>query len=249
MQIERIPLSALSPLRDNPRKITPTAIERLKGSIRSFGLFKPLLVWSDGASDYVIGGNQRFSVLRAMDESAELPFSVTLASGAQVDVTNLIPCIRFHGTRAEAKAVALRDNNEDGEWDWDLLPGFTTELSKELEGMGGDVGAMLGFDEAMLESLNALASDIQVGLDRFTSPDHLEHPEAPEPTAPVEARSTAETVTKQGTKFVCGNIRGKIPIPVYNRFVQVFNDTSNRIGSTDIHAILVAMMDRLEEEA
>lgn len=249
MNIEHHPVAGLRPLERNPRSITDADMARLKASIRQFGLFKPLLVWThpDGRRS-VIGGNQRLAALDAMRAAGELPLVVKLASGDTTIVdADRVPCLPFRGTEAEARAVALRDNNSDGEWDWDALPQFVSDLAVELGSTFGevDLAAFTGFDESTLKDLHRLAGARDVGLDKFTGNG--------EPAAPASTTTTGdkpnEYVTRQGAKFVCGNIRGKVPVALYDRFVARFTAIGSRLNTTDIPTILARMLDDLEERS
>lgn len=145
MNLELIRIGLLRPLADNPRKITDAARDRLRASITRFGLFRPLLVWGDGC---IIGGAQRLAVLQSMQASGDLPLRVELASGAVVEVTDEVPCVRFDGTESEARAVALRDNHQDGEWDDSLLRDF-------IRGMDVELQKLTGWDDTELRKLIA----------------------------------------------------------------------------------------------
>src|SRR3990167_1773097 len=57
-------ISTLREWKDNPRSIDKKDFERLKGQIKKFGQYKPLLVTKDGE---VIGGNMRLKAYRELD--------------------------------------------------------------------------------------------------------------------------------------------------------------------------------------
>ena len=57
-----LPIEKLKPSPYNPRKITPEAREGLKTSINRFGLVQEVVV--NKRTMHVIGGNQRYDVLK-----------------------------------------------------------------------------------------------------------------------------------------------------------------------------------------
>lgn len=272
MQIVHFPLRQLIPFAENPRvKKGGKSREALMASIRAFGLFKPSLVWvgedhpQGVTGPIVIGGNQRLATLLEMDAAgmfADGPLAVTLGNGAVVTVDpEAIPCVVFPGSWPQAKVVALRDNAEDGEWDWDALPAYV----KELEGLfpeGIDL-TLTGFTSQTLADLEALASDPLVGLDRFRSDGGVEVEDqggqgqdqgqtAPS-TSPGDGKGSerkgdgdASFLTRQGARVVLGNIRGKIDVATYERWAAIVKDASTRLGTTDLQIIMADLAGRLE---
>lgn len=96
----------------NPRKITKAKREELKQSLDAFGDFGLILIDED---DNVIAGNQRVSVLREMDDTIE------------------VLCKRLIGyTRAELRAINIKDNTHSGDWDLDMLADWTADLNLDL---------------------------------------------------------------------------------------------------------------------
>lgn len=147
MQIETSPLSSLSSFEDNPRRISSEALARLKTSIRTLGLFKPLLGWraSPGAPLVVIGGNQRLRAIREMVAAGEIEESA-------------IPVVVYDGDEVSARTIALRDNASEGEWEWGSLASYVSDL--EALARDAEVGldlTLTGFDAKTLDGLAALA--------------------------------------------------------------------------------------------
>ncbi|MEC7364066.1 MAG: ParB N-terminal domain-containing protein, partial [Actinomycetota bacterium] len=139
---------------DNPRTISDSAMERLKDSVRSLGLFKPLLVWTDRENNpVVIGGNQRLRALRSLRDAGEYKSTV--------------PVIMYHGDEATARTIALRDNSQDGDWDWHALSDYVTDLETMAEEMGTDMDllGLTGLDASVLDDLRALADTRNDALD------------------------------------------------------------------------------------
>lgn len=257
MQIVTFALASLVPFAENPRKADAADHEALLASIKAFGLFKPSLVWQgeghpEGVTaPIVIGGNQRYHTLRAAQEAGlfkDGPLQVELDSGATVTVDpEAIPCVVFPGSWGEAKIVALRDNAQEGEWDWDALPAYV----KDLEALfpGGEVDLTLtGFDGQTLRDLEALSSDPLVGIDRIggdgTGGVPVEQGGQGEAgkgggsTQPQGGDKDTSALTRQGAKVVIGNIRGKIPVALYERLAGSVKNASGRLGTTDLTAIL-----------
>lgn len=226
--LRRVDLADLSPLVDNPRRLDEDGRARLARSLDRFGLYKPLVVWRDPDLDrlVILAGNQRAEVLRA--------------SGVQD-----IQVVEFEGTRSEARALALRDNNEDGEWAWDDLSRYL----ETLRGMAEDDldWTLTGFDSDTVTDLLSLAE----------SPAPAE-PE-PEPTSPtVENPERDPTDSSAGStdlptdyvesRFVqatIGNVRGRIPLDVYSRFTKVWSSLAETEGSTDVPVLVERLVERL----
>lgn len=257
MEILHFSLKALQPFAQNPRKIGEDARRRLRKSIQRFGLFKPLLVWQgtdhpEGiTAPIVIGGNQRYLVLSAMAEAGELPMEIDLSQGRIRIDGGAIPCIRFPGSWGEARVVALRDNASDGEWDWDSLPGYVEELNTTFQGIEGWDPELMGFDENTLNDLEALASDALVGVDRF----HGEKEEAEEGKGEKgkngkdgDKAGTEGTsfLTRKNAQVVLGNIRGKIPVALYEKWAGYFQRYSSLLSTTHLPSLMEAMGEDVE---
>lgn len=146
MQIETVSLSSLSSFEDNPRRISSDALARLKESIRSLGLFKPLLSWRDaGDRLVVIGGNQRLRAIREMVAAGEVE-------------EGPIPVVVYDGDEVSARTIALRDNASEGEWEWASLASYVTDLEALAREAAIDLDLTLtGFDAKTLDGLHALA--------------------------------------------------------------------------------------------
>lgn len=129
LTVERVAISALRPNPDNPRSITEERFKSLVKAIQSdpdmfYG--RPLVVLPDGV---VIAGNMR---LRA---ALELGWETVPAIIVERDIN-------------AAALWALRDNNEYGEWDEQMLAEqlwHLKEASAELD--------LAGFDEKELQRL------------------------------------------------------------------------------------------------
>lgn len=102
LPIERIKLKELKPSPYNPRKITPKRKEALKTSIQQFG-YAGIVTWNK-RTGHIIGGHQGVEAMKELwGEDTEI----------EVRALNL--------TDAEEKALNIRLNKHDGEWDEDLL--------------------------------------------------------------------------------------------------------------------------------
>lgn len=97
----------------NPRKISKKKLEELEQSFDMFGDFGIFLV---DESDNIIGGNQRLKVV--LDKY-----------GPDMELA----CKRLIGyTMAELRAINIKDNTHNGEWDLDLLADWTADLTVDL---------------------------------------------------------------------------------------------------------------------
>ncbi|NBK25837.1 MAG: hypothetical protein EOM68_27965, partial [Spirochaetia bacterium] len=100
-------LSKLKPNPDNPRKINPDQLERLKKSLQGFSKMmelRPMIY--DPETMYVLGGNQRLAALKALGYK-DIPDNWAK------------PATDF--SEAEMKEFILRDNVQMGEWNTELL--------------------------------------------------------------------------------------------------------------------------------
>lgn len=251
MQIENIPLRDLRLFDQNPRKIGADARERLRKSLSEFGLFKPILVW--GSDNLVIGGNQRVALL--LEEEA---------AGNVLVGKDGAPCVRFTGDEKAARAVALRDNREDGEWS-DDLPAYLDALRAEF----GDEWdpALVGLSDeaatAILDAINAAPVDLPVDAptlapvvgDGDQSAGGAQGNEGADvgpvaPALPGTGKPEKPIDDYVGEKFATlhvGNIRGKIGMDVYSRFLSIWNKVATRAGSTEMSVVFRTFLEMLEE--
>ena len=96
----------------NPRKINKKKLEELEQSLDTYGDFGLILVDEE---NNIIAGNQRVAVLKSKDEDTK------------------VLCKRLVGyTEAELRAINIKDNTHNGEWDLDLLADWTADLNLDL---------------------------------------------------------------------------------------------------------------------
>lgn len=96
----------------NPRKINKKKLEELEQSLDTYGDFGLILVDEE---NNIIAGNQRVAVLKSKDEDTK------------------VLCKRLIGyTEAELRAINIKDNTHNGEWDLDLLADWTADLNLDL---------------------------------------------------------------------------------------------------------------------
>jgi DNA modification methylase len=135
-RVVEMPISALRPWTENPRIVTPAALEQLKQALVADSALlwaRPLIALPDGT---VICGNQRLLAARELGWSA-------------------IPTITVDLDRDRARLWALRDNNQYGEWDEPALADLLAELAAD----GVDL-ALTGFQSGDLDRILAgLAAD------------------------------------------------------------------------------------------
>lgn len=137
-------VSDLKPYPGNPRKISIEEIEKLKRSIREFGLVQQLIV---NKHNEVIGGNQR---LRALIELG----------------IDQVECILIDIPKNREKALNLALNKISGEWDEDLLKEFIVDLNIE------DI-ELSGFDKDEIKEITGDES-IEPTEDEFNPEDPVE---------------------------------------------------------------------------
>ena len=129
---------------DNPRNISDKNKARLRTGLEEVGLFKPFLLRKDLGT--LLAGNQRLKVLREMkDDGWTIP---------------PLPVVFVDADDGTAKAILIRDNIEDGEWELDGLSRYINDLSVKYGNVTADV---LGFDKGeygkLLEHYQTLQSE------------------------------------------------------------------------------------------
>lgn len=89
-------IAKLTNWKDNPKTVEPEDFERLKRQIQELGVYKPIIITSEGI---VLGGNSR---LRALLELGETKVWVNVVSAP---------------TQAKMLEYALSDNDASGQWE------------------------------------------------------------------------------------------------------------------------------------
>lgn len=177
MNVKEIPISKITPAPYNPRKTLKPGdpgYTRLLKSIEEFGSVEPL-VWNR-RTGYLISGNQRLAIL--------------VARGAK-EVTVVVVDFSLE----KEKALNLRLNNHDGQWDDRKLSTLLEELANSA-----DIDLDLtGFTEAELESLLP-----DPGLDDFDEgfdPNAALEPDSPAVTKPGDILKLRDHI------LVCGDVQ------------------------------------------
>ena len=116
---EYLPLSELVKLENNPRTIKKADFEKLKESIKSnpdYFEARPIICSDRTGKNVILGGNQRYEAAKAL---------------GLVEV----PVIVLHGLdEAREREIVIRDNVNNGDWDFDILANEWDE--SELDGWG-----------------------------------------------------------------------------------------------------------------
>lgn len=223
------PLENLRNMLDNPRKLlTPEKAKELDDSLLSLGLFRPLLVWrgeSGEADPVVIGGNQRLTRIRTLVDAGE---HIQQADGS---VHADIPVTTYQGNEAEARLVALRDNNSDGEWDWTALSSFTKDLDGRLASLKEtmpDAMRLSGFDRGVLADLS-----LSLGGSPKVAPD------------PVKKKARKLSDNSSGLVPVrIGHMRGWLGTATYKRLVAALAVEADREAGQGLDTAFTSLLDR-----
>ncbi len=109
---ERRSVKSLKAWKNNPRKITSEAFEKLKDRIKQRGFHDVIKIDTDGT---VLSGNQR--------KKALVELGIT-------EVTVLIPNRKL--TKDERDKVALESNTNDGTWDFEGLKSFDLDTLTDI---------------------------------------------------------------------------------------------------------------------
>ena len=128
LRIEYVDPHTLKPWKGNPRIMSPEEHEKLKASMRRFGIVDPFIVRH--RDNLVIGGHQR------LEDALELGFA-------------RVPIVRIDATEREMKALNLALNKISGDWDEDKLAAVLADL-KDLPEI-----TATGFDQAEIDKIIA----------------------------------------------------------------------------------------------
>jgi hypothetical protein len=116
-----LPLSELVKLENNPRTIKKADFEKLKESIKSnpdYFEARPIICSDRTGQNVILGGNQRYEAAKALGMSE-------------------VPVIVLHGLdEAREREIVIRDNVNNGDWDFDILANEWDE--KKLQEWGVD---------------------------------------------------------------------------------------------------------------
>lgn len=126
---EKRKVNDLLPYEKNPRKITDKQLEDLKRSIKKFNLAEVPAIDTDNS---IAAGHQRIKVLQLLGRGEE-----------EIDVR--VPNRKL--TKEEYEQYLLTSNAVNGDWDFEKLKEFDTELLLEI-GFGEDE-LMYIFDDGL----------------------------------------------------------------------------------------------------
>ena len=96
----------------NPRKISKKEKEKLKESLKIHGDFGLFLI---NENKDVIAGNQRLSILKEENPETEVLCKMLIGY-----------------SDAELRAINIKDNTHNGEWDLEMLANWTADLTFDL---------------------------------------------------------------------------------------------------------------------
>ena len=148
--MKKIKLTEIKPADYNPRRISDEDFQKLKNSIRTFGLTDPIIV--NLKNNTIIGGHQRYDVLVDIlleeDNLAEKEYDLIEKGdiGFVFDVENLTLKNEDY-----EKALNIALNKISGEWDTVKL----NSLVEELKIKDFDL-ELTGFDDIELEEISLM---------------------------------------------------------------------------------------------
>ena len=143
--LKKININDITPSDYNPRKISDKDFDKLKKSLKEFGLVDPIII--NLKTNNIIGGHQRFDVLYNDDPNKDLYLMELGDIGWVLEDTEL-----HIKDEAHEKALNLALNRMGGEFDIEKL----NPLLDELEEL--DLGELTGFDL----DLEEISYDIEV---------------------------------------------------------------------------------------
>lgn len=129
-------LSELKKLEQNPRTISIEDMEKLKQSIKKFGVieWRPFLISTRTGENIIIGGNQRYEACKAL-WIKEVP-------------VNIMEWL----TEDEEKEIIIRDNVSNWEWNFNILAN-----EWEVESLANWWVNVPNFDEIDFENIKSNA--------------------------------------------------------------------------------------------
>lgn len=130
--IKKMKLSELIPTENNPRQIKKDDFERLKKSIKSFPKMLDIREIVIDENNRILGGHQRVKALLA---NGEKEVNVKVVEGLSEE---------------EKREFVIRDNVQNGEWDFDVLANEWSDLDLQDWGI-----------------LNAPSSDLSISDEDF----------------------------------------------------------------------------------
>jgi ParB-like chromosome segregation protein Spo0J len=227
MQINQVLLNDIQPLDNNPRVIDKKSKRKLRDSLRAFELYRPLVCWKNQSGDtYVISGHQRLSIIKEMHEKGEYK-------------SQTVPVVYYKGTEAEAKVVALRANQSEGDWDYSKLSEFVDDLKSLADDDFSDL-SLTGFDASTLADLSKLSD---VSMDNL---DQAKDNKKESPSDDGKQQPGQNYVDHRFAVFTVGNLRGKLTMEVYGRWLTLFESYSKHLDTTDVGLIVDAMLEDLD---
>lgn len=130
LAVEYVPTASLKSPEYNPRVWSKEAKEQLEESINKYGLVDPLLVNSaPGREGIVVGGNFRLSVAKTLK-------------------IETIPIVKIYLPDLEReKELCLRLNRNTGDWNWEMLAEFGTDLLQQIGFTSEEMDVAFGIDE------------------------------------------------------------------------------------------------------
>lgn len=147
MKIEIVDINSIQPYKNNPRKISETAINKVANSIKEFGFRQPIVVDKDKV---IVVGHTRFNASKKLGLK-EVP--ITIADNLNQEQIN-------------AYRIADNRTNEDAEWDYKLLQEEFSNLVDEKFNL-----ELTGFNEDELKKYLAMEEDFEVDLPEINDED------------------------------------------------------------------------------
>lgn len=219
---EYLPLSDMESWEENPRQISDDSAKRLDDSIKSLGLFKTFLVWKNPTKNkyQVIGGNQRYLRMINFEEQG---YSFVTEDNKH---KNMMPVTILSAEEAKIKLIALRDNNADGEWNYDELSHYLKSLDTLITDSKLDLDlALAGFDSDFLDDLIQYANDPEIKVMTASSihPDE-ENEDGMLGDDEVSIDEQSEEPDEQKiVSVVLGHVRGRLRYETYQMLLETLS--------------------------
>ena len=155
MEIDKIRLSDIKKAEYNPRVISEDNYQKLKNSVKNFGLVEPILI--NLKNHTIISGHQRYDVLTDMeladDNLFEQEYQLIKYGDYGLLLTEEEPILPNEDYE-KALNITLNNTNLTGDYDFEKLGALLEEL--EVSGLDISVTGFDGIDEYNLNAENYL---------------------------------------------------------------------------------------------
>lgn len=139
-------LADIKKLENNPRTISKEDMDRLKESIKKYGIieWRPFIVSNRTGENIIIAGNMRYEACKSLG------------------IIDVPVHIMEWLTEEDEKEITIRDNVNNGKWDFDMLANLWD--STELKDWGVDMPEIVPDDTIAVDDAYVIPDDIETDI-------------------------------------------------------------------------------------